>query len=1134
MKNLITVLIIFGTFFNLSAQNFGDTIVVQAFNYNSTTRDTAIQFPNDPSLSFEKIVMRYAMRCKDGLVSPNISGQTNIGCGAWDYSCNTYVHDSLQADSVLRTVDQYYVFPDSVSNYTFSNVPTYEIHRTSKTNTSNYTIISETSYAVGSSNNNNSVLLNSDNQGGKLVFLLTISELSSSGITAGDINALSILNTGSDALLQDFKIKMTHSSLSDLSSVSSGLFAGYQNVYHHNFSFITGTNRVQFHTPFLWNGSDNILIEISYKGTLGNGQIAIPTSNSTTIQTIYSNQDIAYQFVPGSYIESDGYLGISGNNSRTIEAWIKTETGGKEIVSWGTNETSAKMAFRTTGDGRLRLEVSGGGIEGSTSLTDGNWHHVALVFNGSTLNNTSFFVDGNIDAKSNSSTVSVSTILSQPILISKGFHDRFWTGEIDDIRIWETALNQSTIQGWMYKSIDNTHPEYNVLGLYYNGEVTNGTVPDYSANNINGTFEYLPINYKIFGNDHFKEFKSLYETPVIDLIQGSYTQNNVVEIINDTTFYAPIQVIENSILSHTGTLMSDEVIPTFYEVYPKNILVYDENGTLIQTTSSSNLNSYTMNTLEYYERNPMRMEIMSFVTPYGINLDLGIDGKAWYFDVTDFYPNLVGERRITMEKGGEWQEDIDIQFLFIIGTPPRNIISNQQIWKVEQASYSDIIADNKFEPRNIPISNDAESFKIRTSITGHGQEGEFIARTHQNIVNGNTLDYQVWKECSENPVFPQGGTWIYDRAGWCPGMPTDIVEQDITTYVGSNNLVNIDYNIVTASGTSNYIVNQQLVTYGPVNHNLDAKVSQIISPNNLVAFSRINPACMNPIIKIQNTGSSVLTSTIIEYSVNGNPNKAQFEWTGNLSFLEETEVSLPINPATFWYDLNSTTNVFEVNLISVNNNTDQYIYNNSSETQFISTEVIANELILEFKTNNAALENSYNVSDINGNILFQKQGLTNSTTYKDTITLTGGCYRINLFDSGDDGISFWANNDGTGSFQIKNLSGNIIKTINPDFGGDIFYEFSTEFTSGIDENKGLGSVIVYPNPANEKIYLETTDLSHGSWQIFSSTGQLMKSGMFNDQYLDSTEINISEFDSGIYFINCINIKNQLTTSFIKQ
>ncbi len=39
-------------------------------------------------------------------------------------------------------------------------------------------------------------------------------------------------------------------------------------------------------------------------------------------------------------------------------------------------------------------------------------------------------------------------------------------------------------------------------------------------------------------------------------------------------------------------------------------------------------------------------------------------------------------------------------------------------------------------------------------------------------------------ECADNALFPQGGTWIYDRAGWCPGAPVDTRDMELTPACG--------------------------------------------------------------------------------------------------------------------------------------------------------------------------------------------------------------------------------------------------------------------------------------------------------------------------------------------------------------
>ena len=140
LKNLssfILLLICIST----SAQNPGDTITIQTFDYSSTTRDTMINFPNN-SLTYEKIIMSYNMRCKDDVV--NTSGSINhIGCGAWDYSCHTNIHDSSRIDSIRAFTADYSISNFSGNTYPYSIAPVYNYYQYQQQNTTINSIIIE-------------------------------------------------------------------------------------------------------------------------------------------------------------------------------------------------------------------------------------------------------------------------------------------------------------------------------------------------------------------------------------------------------------------------------------------------------------------------------------------------------------------------------------------------------------------------------------------------------------------------------------------------------------------------------------------------------------------------------------------------------------------------------------------------------------------------------------------------------------------------------------------------------------------------------------------------------------------------------------------------------------------------------
>ena len=140
MKRLLTLIIWILFITHGSAQNPGDTIVVQTFIHNAYTdgngnttislsspRDTIGYFPNDPNLTFEKIIMSYNMRCKDNN-NNNPGGTSRIGCGAYDYSCQTYIHDSTKVDSVLNFTPDHIISNFSGNTYNYSNTPVYNYY----------------------------------------------------------------------------------------------------------------------------------------------------------------------------------------------------------------------------------------------------------------------------------------------------------------------------------------------------------------------------------------------------------------------------------------------------------------------------------------------------------------------------------------------------------------------------------------------------------------------------------------------------------------------------------------------------------------------------------------------------------------------------------------------------------------------------------------------------------------------------------------------------------------------------------------------------------------------------------------------------------------------------------------------
>ena len=639
----------------------------------------------------------------------------------------------------------------------------------------------------------------------------------------------------------------------------------------------------------------------------------------------------------------------------------------------------------------------------------------------------------------------------------------------------------------------------------------------HSITNFNGS-NYSYINY-----------------PIYNYVQ---TIDSLGNIIIDSVLARADTIYEIGIISNSNSLLHDVIdtlsVNTYWQPYSYTT---DSLGNVINIDTMVSTGVINITQINYYKRYPMAFQIMSFVTPYGIGLDLGPEGKTWYFDLTDYAPIFKGNKRITVSGGGQWQEDMDIKFYFIVGTPPRDVLEMQQIWRPQSKSYTSIMNDDCFEPRSHKMLSSARAFKINTVVTGHGQQGEFIPRNHYIDVDNNPSNkntWRVWTECAGNPVYPQGGTWIYDRAGWCPGQASDVNEFDITSLVTPGQQHTFDYGLNNATGSSNYWVSSQLISYGTPNFNLDARITDILSPTNKVVNSRKNPICSKPEIVIQNTGSTNLTSLIINYWVEGSPNQETFQWSGNLSFMQKDTLKLP-DAQSLWNQ--STNTVFNVTITSPNGGFDEYVLNNSMSSHFEYPPEYNDIFTIWVQTNSGVInsltqysETSWEITDNSDNMIYNSGILISNTQYRDTVQFAPGCYTFKVTDVDDDGLDFWANNDGAGMIRFRDIGASWFKIFDCDFGSFIHHEFRVANNTAGVENFNT-PISIFPNPAKNQITISSSIYNPVSISIIDKVGRIIeKKDCIN---LVNEVIDIKNVNSGSYFIEIISDDKKYIKKFVK-
>ena len=490
-----------------------------------------------------------------------------------------------------------------------------------------------------------------------------------------------------------------------------------------------------------------------------------------------------------------------------------------------------------------------------------------------------------------------------------------------------------------------------------------------------------------------------------------------------------------------------------------------------------------------------KWRLLSYITPYGGGLERDIDvlnneGWRYVFDVTDFLPILKGE--LTM-RDGNYLELVDIKFAFIEGTPARDVKDIKPVWNSRYGKYNNdwngfpmgdfdkIVKDTTFV-----LSQSETQAKLMTTITGHnfGKSnkncGEFCNNIHTIKANGQVVKkWDILQSCADNAIYPQSGTWVYARAGWCPGLAGTLVETELTPYI-KNSSISFDYDIE-SDPYGAYCMTSYLVTYGDFNHTDDVEAYGIISPSAHYTQRRLNPSAFSPVVVIKNTGKNTLTSATINYGFVGG-DMLKYEWKGSLKYSEMDTVILTQIPD--WNKVTGTSTQFYFEISQPNGKSDPTPYNNKLQVKANKPVIFnTNDFVLTFKTNKRPKETRWQIVDIAGNTLYSvlTDTLKSSKSYDTNINLPDGTYCLSYFDSGEDGLGWWANSSaGNGSSSLKTVIDGKKKNVfnlDIDFGSFFHYwfvvnKFSTDIDAINGDSNGSSAIVsdgaieIYPNPVS--------------------------------------------------------------------
>ncbi len=1080
------------------------------------------KFPELPAGSYEKILMKYSMRCKGGRVSDG--ADRNKGCGEWDYSSNTFITDSSLTDSVKSSFPSHAIGGFTGTTFNYRTAKTYDLIQHEYIKITGGTTTSEVRYPLsGYSYLEPAPLV--PMRSNRVQVLFTKDELSAASIPTL-ITKFSLHVNSASGIARNFRIRLKNSDALNLSPQTADT-TGFTQCFFNEVTLGANLMDLEFYQDFNRDITKGLIIEISYD-LVDNSFLNFAAESPDTGKAIRARSGGNIDFSGTGFFNVNAGTFANPLSRLTFAFWTKGDPNfiPKENTTFleGVDASNNRQAnaHLPWSDQNVYWDCGNDGtgydrVNAQANPSDyaGNWHHWVLTKDG-VSGRMSVYKDGSLFTQGGGKYKM--TTMNKLNIGGSADNSLGWFGQMSSITLYDTAVNTATAKG-----IFQNNPA-TVASLLpnekFNLKVGNTGLVNLSVNQVGFNQVGSVAVSKEFAYKLFHDFEPVVR-PGIDLLtanRSGYTTTKTIAY--DTVYHSPRRIVKYAVGDHKIV-----AVDTTYGYNSTEGKIYDEAGNVVSAIPFTLDKTITITTLNYYATVPQRLELMSFVTPYGIGLDLGPEGKTWQFDVSDFEPVLKGNKYISMAFGGEYQEEIDIKFLFIKGTPARIPKSIQQIWKVEQKGYQEINGQTAYEQRSVMIPTGTSSAKIRSVISGHGQEGEFIPQNHLLTINNGQKEFThtVWKSCSSNPVYPQGGTWPEDRAGWCPGMATDLVENEITNLITAGQPMTIKYSVSNPGGDSRYIANHQLVTYGPASFSRDAALVRIIKPSPDVEMMRINPACSSPFVVVKNNGSNPLTSIGFEFWVNED-HKETYTWSGNLNFLDQDTISLPISGMGFWY--NETKANLTVKIVSANGSVDSYEYNDKLSSAFTMPRVFGNKIGLYYRTNLYPEENAYRILDKDGNVVVSKGNFAASTNYSDTLNLAEGCYTMEFLDTRGDGLYYWyweaaGMPHGTGSLRIKDLVKTFNKVFEPEFGDRVVYEFSVSNTLGLDEVIGENNVNIYPNPSNPGIIQVYTagDASLTSVEVRDELGRIVAIDTPKAINTQTLLLDLSGKKPGVYFVS---------------
>lgn len=282
----------------------------------------------------------------------------------------------------------------------------------------------------------------------------------------------------------------------------------------------------------------------------GDGSLVLYTASSCNCTRRFKLFEATNESTPSNTVTREqslilngttGHVTIVNNPSQhltsvfTIEGWFRVESFNR---SWATIIATGENSWRLhreANNNRIRFDAN---VNAATStyfpsliadidVADGQWRHFAVTSDGT---NRYLLIDGQIMAQDIVQPGLQMNVETQGIFIGENPSNvgRFFNGNVDEVRIWNTHRTPEQIRSFMYQAVDKNS---NGLVGYYRFNEASGNVAIDEVGIQNGSYINVtrstllpPVGTQITGNAGWRLVSSPVNATIGDVLSNIWTQ----------------------------------------------------------------------------------------------------------------------------------------------------------------------------------------------------------------------------------------------------------------------------------------------------------------------------------------------------------------------------------------------------------------------------------------------------------------------------------------------------------------------------------------------------------------------------------------------------------------------------------